>query len=140
MGKANKKPDIKRVMNSWLSKYEIEQKDFAIEEERKRSVGARESKDTLKKKKPQATLDLHGKTLNEAEPAVNAFLRESFSRGLSKVLIIHGKGHHSGGEPVLKKLVYDALRRCSFAGETGIPERAEGGSGAVWVILRQRSR
>jgi DNA-nicking Smr family endonuclease len=64
---------------------------------------------------------------------------------------VHGKGRHAGGHAnghagghakgaksggVLKDIVYERLRRHRRAGETGIPDRSFGGSGAVWVALR----
>jgi DNA-nicking Smr family endonuclease len=96
-------------------------------------------KSRLKRLKPQRTLDLHGYTAEEASAAVDAFLKESSESGVQKVLIIHGKGYHSQqGVPVLRKVVYHCLDASPYAGERGIPERNLGGSGAVWVLLKQK--
>lgn len=94
---------------------------------------------------PQRTLDLHGSRVVEAEDLVNQFIRQAANDGLEKVLIIHGKGNHSerrakGGGGVLKEVVYRLLREQPLAAEMGVPERNLGGSGAVWVALRYRSR
>jgi hypothetical protein len=51
---------------------------------------------------PQATLDLHGKTLSESLPSVEKFLKNSEKKGLTRVQIITGWGMNSeGGIPVL---------------------------------------
>lgn len=85
---------------------------------------------------PQAELDLHGRSGAEAQSALERFLREARGRGLQKVLIIHGKGNHSTGNPVLPRIVRAALERCPFAAAFGPAERRLGGKGATWVVLR----
>lgn len=91
----------------------------------------------LRKMAPQDTLDLHGKKTDEAKKMLHSFLASARKRELKKVLIIHGKGNHSTGEPVLKNMVVEYLRKCTFTGETGTPGRELGGSGATWVILKE---
>ena len=135
-----KKQDYNRLLDAWLSKHDVPCKDDLLEDEEKKGEAAAGGKRKLKDIKYQAVLDLHGKTKTESEAELVAFLRESYARGLIKVLIIHGKGYHSSGEPVIKKTVYNILESCSFTGQMGVPPREDGGSGAVWVILRQRSR
>jgi DNA-nicking Smr family endonuclease len=88
--------------------------------------------------KPQAFLDLHGLTGEEAEAAIAAFIEEASRRGLEKVLVIHGKGLHSSGAPVLKKAARRALEAHPLAGRFGEAVRTEGGSGALWVIIKRR--
>jgi len=88
----------------------------------------------------QAVLDLHGKTQAEAHPLVADFLGASTARGLTCVRIIHGKGFRSGpGGPVLKIAVArwlsrrrDVLAYCSA-------RLVDGGTGAVYVLLRRGS-
>lgn len=98
------------------------------------------------RKKPQAVLDLHGVTADEARQQVLDFLMDAALSGKTKVLIIHGKGHHSQGEPVLKRIVRQCLEESPYAGRHGHPGREDGGSGAVWVMIKrardenQRSR
>lgn len=90
-----------------------------------------------------AVLDLHGLSSQDAWDALSQFFRDAASRGLVKVLVIHGKGHHSEGEPVLKKTVLRFLETSPLAGRHGTADRRQGGSGAVWVMVRsgyQRSR
>jgi len=91
---------------------------------------------SLKTLKPQAVLDLHGLSSAEAEEALDRFIRDSRSRGLSKVLIVHGKGLHSPGEPVLGRVVRSYLEKCPFTGAFGRASREDGGRGASWVLIR----
>jgi DNA-nicking Smr family endonuclease len=53
-------------------------------------------------------------------------------------MIIHGKGiHTSGTDPVLGKLVRSFIERDKRCGASGHPKnKAEGGTGATWVILK----
>lgn len=119
-------------MEQWLDKYPPQDKDKRKPETKAVPV----SRKKLVKMPAERSLDLHGLTADEACSEVEAFLRESKRRGLKKVLIIHGKGYHSSGEPVLKKEVFRLLERNSLAGEFGAADRKEGGSGAVWVLLK----
>jgi DNA-nicking Smr family endonuclease len=86
---------------------------------------------------PQAELDLHGLTAPQAEEAIDAFVRDARARGFTKVLLIHGKGNHSPGEPVLERVVRNFLEKCPHTGAFGKAARAQGGRGATWVRIRQ---
>ena len=89
--------------------------------------------------RPQAVLDLHGMTADEAEAAIARFLESSARGGLEKVLVIHGKGLHSEGWlSVLKKTARKALEAHRLAGRFGEAAKADGGSGALWVMIRKR--
>jgi DNA-nicking Smr family endonuclease len=94
----------------------------------------------LLRMKPEAELDLHGLTREDAEQALQGFIRESIQQGLKKVLIIHGKGHHSAERPVLMQLVRSFVEKHPACGESGYAKGNEGGKGAVWILLRYRSR
>jgi DNA-nicking Smr family endonuclease len=90
-------------------------------------------------KKPQAVLDLHGMTEEEAESAIARFVESSAREGLEKVLVIHGKGLHSeGGRSVLKSAARRALEAHPLAGRMGEAARDQGGSGALWVAIRKK--
>ena len=90
----------------------------------------------LKKMKPQATLDLHGLTSSEAEAELKKFLLNSKNKGYIKVCVIHGKGIHSSGKSVLKKVVDNVLRDCPYTGTTGFSQQKDGGEGSRWIILK----
>jgi DNA-nicking Smr family endonuclease len=85
----------------------------------------------------QAQVDLHGHRVDEAREALAGFLRESLRRGLRCVRVVHGKGLGSLGKvPVLKGKVRGWLRQrdevIAFCQARG----ADGGAGAVMVLLR----
>lgn len=84
----------------------------------------------------QSCLDLHGMNREEARHHVGLFLTECLNRGHRCLRIVHGKGLGSPGrEPVLKKLVQGwlAQRREVLAFCQARP--ADGGAGAVVVLL-----
>lgn len=86
----------------------------------------------------QAEIDLHGLTGSEAGPELQRFIGECVDQNLSCVRVVHGKGYRSGPSgPVLKPLVNGWLRRLQpvLAFVTARP--ADGGSGAVYVLLRR---
>ncbi len=88
----------------------------------------------------QAQIDLHGLRRDEARDQLGAFVRQSLRSGCRCVRVVHGKGLGSpGGEPVLKAKVQRWLAQCAeviaFAQATG----AQGGAGALVVLLERRS-
>lgn len=90
-------------------------------------------------REPDAELDLHGKTQEEAIHMVQNFLLTSYHRKLRHVLIITGKGHNSGpAGPVLREAVYHWLERNGdrFARSFAWAPPRHGGEGAIWVVLR----
>jgi dsDNA-specific endonuclease/ATPase MutS2 len=94
----------------------------------------------LKKMRPQLELDLHGCTAAEAEKQVLDFLEQAARQGLVKVQIVHGKGNHSQhGRAVLKDVVKRCVDSSPYAGQTGTPSAADGGSGATWVAVKRIS-
>ncbi|NBC28482.1 MAG: hypothetical protein GVY29_00645 [Spirochaetes bacterium] len=88
----------------------------------------------------QDTLDLHGMTRAEAEARTESFIQDASHRGLGKVLVIYGKGLHSRDGAVLRSSIHRMLQDHPLTGAMGTPDRRDGGSGAVWVVIRQRSR
>jgi len=98
---------------------------------------AQEKRRRLRNKKPDAQLDIHGKTRDEAWLELESFFGSSKEKGLEKLLVIHGKGNHSPGEAVLRRVVADFIERCPFAGESGKGKPASGGDGVTWVLLKE---
>ena len=87
----------------------------------------------------QAEIDLHGMTVAEAKPRLKDFIAESSDRGLRCVRIVHGKGLGSGERgPVLKPSVNAWLRRWNDVLAFVSAPRVHGGTGAVFVLLRER--
>ena len=89
----------------------------------------------------QDHLDLHGLRVDEARELLGQFLREALKRGLRCVRVVHGKGLGSKDrQPVLKgkTRVWLAQRDEVIAFCQARP--AEGGSGALVVLLRPAAR
>jgi len=85
----------------------------------------------------QAQLDLHGLRRDEAREQLGAFLREADRHGLRCVRVIHGKGNGSPGrEPVLKAKVKSWLVQKSEVIAFAQARAADGGHGALLVLLR----
>jgi DNA-nicking Smr family endonuclease len=89
----------------------------------------------------QGHLDLHGLVSDEARDAVDRFLSAARAAGKRCVLLIHGRGLNSKeGIPVLKErlkiwLTRGRIARAVLAFATARP--ADGGAGAVYVLLRK---
>ncbi len=89
----------------------------------------------------QAHLDLHGLGVGDASEAFEQFLKKALLSGKRSVLIIHGRGLSSRGEPVLKTKVREWLtsghwRKWVIAFTSA--RACDGGTGATYVLLRQR--
>jgi DNA-nicking Smr family endonuclease len=82
--------------------------------------------------------DLHGMTGTDALASVRRFIENSRHRGHRCVCIVHGRGLHSAGNsPILKARVREYLRsHRSVLAYTDAPA-SDGGSGAVYVLLRK---
>ncbi|HTT03987.1 MAG TPA: Smr/MutS family protein [Steroidobacteraceae bacterium] len=81
-------------------------------------------------------LDLHGCTLAQALPQLQAFLDDARSRGFMCVRIIHGKGLRSGNRgPVLKNWVNAQLRASEAVLAFASARPPAGGTGATLVLL-----
>ena len=82
-------------------------------------------------------IDLHQMTIPVARVAVKEFLDAARRNGQLCVKIIHGKGLRSRAEgPVIKRLVDGMLRRRGDVLAFASAKPAEGGTGAVIVLLK----
>ena len=87
----------------------------------------------------QEELDLHGLPARSAEALLREFLRDCRVHGVGCVRIVHGKGRNSEERlPVLKNLVDRVLRHRADVLAFHSPPAAQGGSGAVLVLLEKR--
>ena len=83
--------------------------------------------------------DLHGLTATQARMQLRVFIVESAARGLGCVRVIHGKGLRSGPRgPVLKTNVQRWLAQWDEVLAFVSARARDGGSGAVYVLLRRR--
>ena len=103
------------------------------------------------KSKKTRSLDLHGKTLDEANKIIENFIRRSYEDKVHKLIIITGKGLHSSNEkdPYVSKdlgiLKYsipnflnnntELMKMISNISEASI---SDGGSGAFYIFLKKK--
>ncbi len=80
-------------------------------------------------------LDLHGLTIQQARQELIKFLNDCTYAELRHVVIVHGKGYRSKGNPVIKPMINRWLRVAPnvLAFCSALPK--DGGNGAVYVLL-----
>ena len=131
-----KKKSFADIFAQWEKTLEAKKAEAQIKEKESQPQAPKRSIN-YEKISADATIDLHGLTVAEAQAQLNSLFIEAHKKGWKKVLIIHGKGIHSKEEPKLKKAVMDFIEHSSYAGKHGIPGAADGGSGAVWVAVKK---
>ena len=145
--KRSKKYEGKKDFSSILTDYEkketVKEKTFEEIMKEKGDGGLKKARvytlNELRRMDPQATLDLHGENRTEGESAIKEFLSSSFDNGLRKISIITGKGLHSeDGQSVLKALLEDILKSVDYIFEYNNAPLNKGGSGAMWIILKEK--
>ena len=103
------------------------------------------------KSKKTRSLDLHGKTLDEANQIIENFIRKSYEDKVHKLIIVTGKGLHSSNEKdpyvskdlgILKYSIPNFLKNnaelmglISNISEASIED---GGSGAFYIFLKKK--
>lgn len=126
------------ALESWLCEHGVIDKD-ALYAEQKKHENLRDDK-KVHLAPADEVIDLHGLSRDEAWRRLDAFVTACAARGCAKLLIIHGKGNHSGKEPVLADLVRSFIEYDSRLGKSGHPGIRDGGSGATWVLIKQNVR
>ncbi len=86
-------------------------------------------------------LDMHGMTVAIARIELAQFIGNCRDRHIRCVRIIHGKGYRADGQsPILKNQINNWLRQHHDVLAFSSAPRSDGGSGAVYVLLRSASR
>ncbi len=96
------------------------------------------------------SLDLHGKTLDEANRVIENFIRKSYQEKIHKLIIVTGKGLHSKNEMdpyvskdlgILKYSIPDFLKNNSelmkMISNISGASIADGGTGAFYIFLKK---
>ena len=111
-------------------------------------------KDNIQNKtiiKRTRSLDLHGKTLDEANSIIENFIKKSYEDKVQKLIIVTGKGLHSDNEkdpyvskdlgilkysiPEFVKNNKDLMKIISNISEASVKD---GGTGAFYIFLKKR--
>lgn len=83
-------------------------------------------------------LDLHNMNAEAARASLDSFIADARGRMITCVKVIHGKGLRSKGDgPVLKRLVSHWLRRHPAVVAFASARPNDGGTGAVYVLLKR---
>ena len=103
------------------------------------------------KSKKTRSLDLHGKTLDEANRIIENFIKKSYEDKVHKLIIVTGKGLHSSNEKdpyvskdlgILKYSVPEFLKNNSelmkIISEIKDASINDGGSGAFYIFLKKK--
>ncbi len=87
----------------------------------------------------EAELDMHGMTTAIAKPILAEFLYQAQTMGKRCVKIIHGKGYRSlKQQPVLKTRINNWLRHSNAVVAFHSAKQRDGGTGAVYVLIKQK--
>lgn len=122
-------------MELWLRRYGITDKDKLAEQSEE--AGRMENREYLRTMRPEARIDLHGLTRDEAWLRLEGFVNDCLRKGYKKIEIVHGKGIHSHGtDPVLGQMVRTFIEQNKHLGTSGHNDKNHGGSGATWVLLK----
>ena len=102
------------------------------------------------KSKKTRSLDLHGKTLDEANQIIENFIRKSYEDKVHKLIIVTGKGLHSDNEknPYVSKdlgilkhsipeFVKNNLELMKIISDIKEASIEDGGSGAFYIYLKK---
>ncbi|MEE8580172.1 MAG: Smr/MutS family protein [Myxococcota bacterium] len=90
--------------------------------------------------RPEMTLDLHGRDSASARGELRKALERAWESGRRCVLVVHGRGRHSAGDPVLRDALLGWLAEPPLAGRVLAftpAHHSDGGEGASYVLLRR---
>ena len=95
--------------------------------------------------------DLHGYSLDEAIIKISEFIKDSYEKGLKKIIIVTGKGIHSQNEKdpyisknlgILKYSVPEYIKNSnelmSLISEIKQADKEDGGGGAFYLFLKKK--
>ena len=143
--KKNKKPPIKEDINETIITLIDNQHSLAVNTEEAlffakpgiaRSLIRKLKKGLLPS---EASVDLHGLSVDQAREVMQQFLSDAIIYKYTYIHIIHGKGKLAPElKPKLKNMVNDWLRQCPFVLAFCSTLPKDGGSGAVYVLLKSK--
>ncbi len=89
---------------------------------------------------PEATLDLHRHTVEEARKELWDFLQQSTAYQLRTVMVLHGKGDRVPRAGVLKSFVAHWLQDIPLVLAYHSAQPYHGGAGALYVLLKKSDK
>ena len=136
-------------MNSKISESDKKNwEDFLSNDEKLPDKDNLQLKVNLKKTR---SLDLHGKSLDEANEIIETFIKKSYEDKIHKLIIVTGKGLHSNNEKdpyvskdlgILKYSIPEFLRNnqelMKIISNISKASVEDGGSGAFYIFLKKK--
>ena len=108
-------------------------------------------KSNKKKTSKIKNIDLHGYTLQEANKIIQEFINNSYDNGVSKIIVVTGKGLHSNVEkdPYVSKdlsilkysvpeFIENKVELMKKIVEIKDADIQDGGSGAFYIFLKKK--
>ncbi len=89
---------------------------------------------------PDARLDLHRKTVEQARQDVYNFIDDAQKYDLRILIILHGKGEKEAIPALLKSWINKWLREIEDVLAFHSAQQFDGGTGAVYVLLKKSER
>ena len=125
------KQDFGKILDQWekLNK----NRKLTIDKEADSKTGTK--RNHIEKDQLDALIDLHGLSMQEAEEELTIFMRQAKKNDCHKLLIIHGKGIHSNGDPVLSHLVQNFLKKYSYAKIVKYMNNGKNDQGSTLIII-----
>ena len=136
-------------MNSKISKKDKKTWNEFISSDQK--LPNKDNFKTLIKANKTRSLDLHGKSLDEANKIIETFIRKSYEENVQKLIIVTGKGLHSDNEKnpyvskdlgILKYSVPEFLKNnaelMKIISDIKNARINDGGSGAFYIFLKKK--
>ena len=137
-------------MNSKISdKDKKDWKNFLSSDEK---LPNKDEKLSNKKKFSIKSFDLHGYSLDEANNKINDLIKDSYEKGVKKLIIVTGKGLHSQNEKdpyisknlgILKHSVPEYIKNSnelmSLISEIKQANKEDGGGGAFYLYLKKKT-
>ena len=138
MNKKISDKDKKDWENFLSNKEKLEDKELALEKKKKYKV---------------TTLDLHGLSLDQANKTVERFILDSHISGVSKLIVVTGKGLHSQNEKdpyvskkysILKYSIPEYIKNNNeikkYIVDIKEADLKDGGSGAFYIYLKNKAK
>ena len=123
--------------------------DFISSDEKLPNKDINLNRKLLSKKR---SIDLHGYTLEQANKAIEKFIKKSYTDGVNKLIVVTGKGLHSQNEKdpyvskdlsILKYSVPEFISNnnnlMKIIYEMKDAKIEDGGSGAFYIYLRKKN-
>lgn len=134
---------IKRSFEEIFTQWENKNGHIQIQEHKENEI-KREAKAIRKATadlniKKVKEIDLHGQTCEQAKETLERKIPHLYKQGYNIIEIIHGRGLHSIGEPILKDCVREKLKDfVDYIKKISYAKPSNGGNGKTILLFKSR--